>query len=120
MASKYPMKNIRPSIPSMYIDKSLCIIWELFCNRKRATGGNGMGAQDDSSSQVSRVFRDTLRVELDARGTELGVAMPQWVDQTTNAKFVEDVWRVGVRVRVNEKGIVTKEEIEVCIREVME
>ncbi|KAJ0093647.1 hypothetical protein Patl1_26904 [Pistacia atlantica] len=46
--------------------------------------------------------------------------MPQWTDQTTNAKFVEDVWRVGVRVRVNEKGIVTREEIEVCMREVME
>ena len=48
------------------------------------------------------------------------VAMPQWTDQTTNAKFVEDVWRVGVRVKVGEDGIVKKEEIEECIREVME
>ncbi|XP_044465777.1 UDP-glycosyltransferase 74E2-like [Mangifera indica] len=48
------------------------------------------------------------------------VAMPQFSDQTTNAKFIEDVWEVGVRVRVNEKGIVTREEIEMCIREVME
>ncbi|KAJ0093005.1 hypothetical protein Patl1_26894 [Pistacia atlantica] len=48
------------------------------------------------------------------------VAMPRWSDQTTNAKFIEDVWQVGVRVRVNEKGIVTREEIELCIREVME
>ncbi|KAJ0093006.1 hypothetical protein Patl1_26893 [Pistacia atlantica] len=48
------------------------------------------------------------------------VAMPQWTDQTTNAKYVEDVWQVGVRVRVNEKGIVTREEIEICIKEVME
>ncbi|XP_044498739.1 mogroside IE synthase-like isoform X2 [Mangifera indica] len=48
------------------------------------------------------------------------VAMPQWTDQTTNAKYIEDVWQVGVRVRVNEKGIVTREEIEGCIREVME
>ncbi|XP_044467004.1 UDP-glycosyltransferase 74E2-like [Mangifera indica] len=48
------------------------------------------------------------------------VAMPQFSDQTTNAKFIEDVWKVGVRVRVNEKGIVTREDIEVCIREVME
>lgn len=48
------------------------------------------------------------------------VAMPYWSDQTTNAKFVADVWRVGVRVKVNEEGIVTKEEIEMCIREVME
>ncbi|XP_044498150.1 mogroside IE synthase-like [Mangifera indica] len=48
------------------------------------------------------------------------VAMPQWTDQTTNAKFVEDVWQVGFRVRANEKMIVTREEIEICIKEVME
>ncbi|KAJ0092841.1 hypothetical protein Patl1_26910 [Pistacia atlantica] len=48
------------------------------------------------------------------------VAMPIWTDQTTNAKFVEDVWQVGVRVGVNEQGIVTRKEIEVCIKEVME
>lgn len=49
------------------------------------------------------------------------VAMPQWTDQTTDAKFVEDVWKVGVRVNVNEEdGIVSREEIESCIRQVME
>lgn len=48
------------------------------------------------------------------------VAMPQWTDQPTDAKFVEDVWKVGVRVRVDEDGIVRRDEIERCIREVME
>ncbi|XP_003632087.1 mogroside IE synthase [Vitis vinifera] len=48
------------------------------------------------------------------------VAMPQWTDQTTNAKFIEDVWGVGVRVKVGENGIVKREEIKECIREVME
>ncbi|KAF5728763.1 UDP-glucoronosyl/UDP-glucosyl transferase family protein [Tripterygium wilfordii] len=48
------------------------------------------------------------------------VAMPYWVDQPTNAKFVKDVWQVGVRVQVNEKGLVEKEEIARCIKEVME
>ncbi|XP_042496877.1 UDP-glycosyltransferase 74F2-like [Macadamia integrifolia] len=48
------------------------------------------------------------------------VGMPQWTDQTTNAKYVEDVWGVGIRVRVDDKGIVRKEEVELCIREVME
>jgi len=47
------------------------------------------------------------------------VAMPQWTDQPTNAKFVVDVWQVGVRVKVGENGMVTQEEIERCIREVM-
>ncbi|TKY60143.1 UDP-glycosyltransferase 74F1 [Spatholobus suberectus] len=48
------------------------------------------------------------------------VAIPQWTDQPVNAKFVEDVWKVGIRVKVNENGIVTREEIENCIRVVME
>ncbi|KAJ7962254.1 Glycosyltransferase [Quillaja saponaria] len=49
------------------------------------------------------------------------VAMPQWTDQPTNAKFIVDVWKVGIRAKIDhEKGIVTREEIEMCIREVME
>ncbi|EEF29929.1 UDP-glucosyltransferase, putative [Ricinus communis] len=48
------------------------------------------------------------------------VAMPQWTDQPTNAKYVEDVWKVGIRARRNEKGIVRRETVELCIREVME
>ncbi|KAF9608428.1 hypothetical protein IFM89_009794 [Coptis chinensis] len=47
------------------------------------------------------------------------VAIPQWIDQPTNAKFIEDVWRVGVRAKVDEKGIVISEEIENCIWDVM-
>ena len=48
------------------------------------------------------------------------VATPQWTDQTTNAKFIMDVWKVGVRIKLDEKDIATKEEIVICIREVME
>ena len=48
------------------------------------------------------------------------VGMPQWTDQPNNAKYVEDVWKVGVRVKVGEDGIVRKEEIKGCIRRVME
>ncbi|KAL5578595.1 hypothetical protein UlMin_011037 [Ulmus minor] len=48
------------------------------------------------------------------------VAIPQWTDQPTNAKFVMDVWRVGIRVKVDEKGKATRKEIEKCIRLVME
>ena len=29
------------------------------------------------------------------------VGFPQQVDQTTNAKLVEDVWKMGVRVKAN-------------------
>ncbi|XP_037432071.1 UDP-glucosyltransferase UGT13248-like [Triticum dicoccoides] len=44
------------------------------------------------------------------------VTVPQWADQPTNAKYIEDVWHVGVRV----KGAVTKEELTRCVREVMD
>ncbi|KAM3750069.1 hypothetical protein ACB098_04G009700 [Castanea mollissima] len=47
------------------------------------------------------------------------VAMPQWNDQTTNSKFVMDVWKIGIRVKVDDNGMVTREEIELCINEVM-
>ena len=48
------------------------------------------------------------------------VCVPQWTDQPTNAKFVADVWGVGVRARVDDKGCVRREEIGFCIRELME
>ncbi|XVF09228.1 hypothetical protein REPUB_Repub07fG0074200 [Reevesia pubescens] len=54
-------------------------------------------------------------------GLSLGVPMvgvPQWSDQPTNAKFLADVWKVGVRAK-NDEGIVTREELEKCLREVM-
>ncbi|CAN1121293.1 UDP-glycosyltransferase 74E2 [Linum perenne] len=53
------------------------------------------------------------------------VGVPQFADQPTNAKFVEDVWKVGVRVVMKkeeedgEEGIM-REEIEKGIMEVME
>ncbi|CAF1699718.1 hypothetical protein Bca4012_001785 [Brassica carinata] len=53
----------------------------------------------------------------------LGVAligMPAYSDQPTNAKFIEDVWKVGVRVKADKDGFVTKEEIVRCVGEVME
>ncbi|XP_022132196.1 UDP-glycosyltransferase 74E2-like [Momordica charantia] len=49
------------------------------------------------------------------------VAVPQWIDQTTNAKFIADVWEIGVRVKLNEKHeIATKDELEASIRQVIE
>ncbi|KAG7568722.1 UDP-glucuronosyl/UDP-glucosyltransferase [Arabidopsis thaliana x Arabidopsis arenosa] len=53
----------------------------------------------------------------------LGVAligMPAYSEQPTNAKFIEDVWKVGVRVKADQNGFVTKEEIVRCVGEVME
>ncbi|KAL2525398.1 UDP-glycosyltransferase 74E2 [Abeliophyllum distichum] len=48
------------------------------------------------------------------------VAMPHWTDQTTNAKFIADVWQMGIKARPDVKGIVSREEIDKCINLVMD
>ncbi|KAE8038048.1 hypothetical protein FH972_010594 [Carpinus fangiana] len=32
------------------------------------------------------------------------VAVPQWTDQSTNAKYIMDVWKMGLKAPANEKG----------------
>ncbi|CAO2821751.1 unnamed protein product [Amaranthus hypochondriacus] len=48
------------------------------------------------------------------------VGFPQWTDQPTNAKCIVEFWKIGVKVRVDEKGFLSSDELEFCIREVME
>ncbi|OMO59204.1 UDP-glucuronosyl/UDP-glucosyltransferase [Corchorus olitorius] len=48
------------------------------------------------------------------------LAMPQWTDQGTNAKHVEDVWKIGIRARPDEKGFVRREIIGQCLKEIIE
>lgn len=55
-------------------------------------------------------------------GLSLGVPMvgvPQWADQLTDAKFLGEIWGVGVRPKEDEKGVVRKEEVVMCLKEVM-
>ncbi|XP_050208552.1 phloretin 4'-O-glucosyltransferase-like [Mercurialis annua] len=47
------------------------------------------------------------------------VAFPQWSDQGTNTKLIEDVWKSGVRGARNEEGIVESGEIKRCLELVM-
>ncbi|CAA2998877.1 crocetin glucosyltransferase, chloroplastic-like [Olea europaea subsp. europaea] len=48
------------------------------------------------------------------------VAFPQWTDQTTNAKLIQDVWRTGLRVNPREDGTVESDEIKRCIGTIMD
>ncbi|KAK4270074.1 hypothetical protein QN277_023157 [Acacia crassicarpa] len=53
----------------------------------------------------------------------LGVPMigvPYWSDQTTNLKYIVDVWKVGLRAQMDEKGILRRETVKDCIKEIME
>uniref|UniRef100_A0A2P2J9U0 Glycosyltransferase n=1 Tax=Rhizophora mucronata TaxID=61149 RepID=A0A2P2J9U0_RHIMU len=47
------------------------------------------------------------------------VAFPQWADQLTITKLVEDVWKMGVRLRTNSEGLAESAEIKRCLELVM-
>ncbi|XP_022147183.1 crocetin glucosyltransferase, chloroplastic-like [Momordica charantia] len=47
------------------------------------------------------------------------VGFPLQIEQATNVKLVEDVWRTGVRVKANAEGIVERGEIRRCLDIVM-
>ncbi|KAK2415451.1 UDP-glycosyltransferase 74G1 [Trifolium repens] len=48
------------------------------------------------------------------------IAIPQWSDQTTNAKFIVDVWKFGIRAPIDVNKIVRKDTLKACILEIME
>ncbi|XP_022947891.1 UDP-glycosyltransferase 84B2-like [Cucurbita moschata] len=45
------------------------------------------------------------------------IALPEWTDQPTNAKLLTDVFKMGVRMRKGDGGIVSSKEVERCIWE---
>lgn len=47
------------------------------------------------------------------------VVMPQWTDQTTNAKLIADVWQIGVRMKVDGDGVVGRENVAACVTDIM-
>ncbi|XWS45214.1 hypothetical protein CRYUN_Cryun15aG0116900 [Craigia yunnanensis] len=48
------------------------------------------------------------------------VAYPEWTDQATNAKLLVDVYKIGVRMRNSEDETLSVEEVERCIKEVID
>ncbi|WMV48371.1 hypothetical protein MTR67_041756 [Solanum verrucosum] len=48
------------------------------------------------------------------------VACPLWTDQGCNAKLIQDVWKIGVRVNASEEGVVERDEFKRCMDIVME
>lgn len=47
------------------------------------------------------------------------IAYPQWTDQPTSAKLIGDVLQIGVRLMPNKDGVVSNEEVERCIGEIV-
>ncbi|XP_027925102.1 UDP-glycosyltransferase 74G1-like [Vigna unguiculata] len=48
------------------------------------------------------------------------VAVPCWSDQNTNAKYVADVWKIGIRASTDENNVVDGESLKHCVEEIME
>ncbi|CAL0330771.1 unnamed protein product [Lupinus luteus] len=48
------------------------------------------------------------------------ICYPDWTDQRTNAVLIENVFKNGVNLKCDEDRVASTEEIERCIREVME
>ncbi|XP_030536657.1 UDP-glycosyltransferase 74E2-like [Rhodamnia argentea] len=89
-------------------DKGLVVKW---CNQLQVLSHGSVGCFMTHCGWNSTMEGLSLGVPM--------VVMPQWTDQPTNAAFIAEVWKVGVRVSANEKGIVTGEEIESCVNQVM-
>ncbi|KAK3206092.1 hypothetical protein Dsin_020138 [Dipteronia sinensis] len=102
-----------PKLPKQFIeeiaDKGLLVRWS---PQLEVLSNKALGCFFSHAGWNSSIEALCLEVPM--------VVMPQWTDQPMNAKCVEDVWKVGIRVRVDEDGIVRRKEIENCIREVME
>jgi len=48
------------------------------------------------------------------------VCLPQWADQLPDAKFLEEIWEVGVRPKEDENGVVKRDEFILSLKVVME
>eukprot|EP00253_Pinus_taeda_P002982 PITA_02982 len=49
------------------------------------------------------------------------LAFPQWTDQATNSKYIAEKWKTGLRLhKRSADGLVGKEEVEKCIKMIME
>ncbi|MCD9559066.1 hypothetical protein HAX54_016795 [Datura stramonium] len=120
LRTRYTIKTIGPTVPSMYLDKRL--------KDDKEYGSSLFKPNSETSRCVGTssnwMFLYSLWMEFNSGSTEFRsttIGMPQWTDQPTNAKFISDVWQTGVRVKARENGvIITRKEIASSIREVME
>lgn len=118
MGNKYFLWVVKPSeeskLPSNFIEeeatgeKGLVVRW---CPQLEVLAHPGVGCFISHCGWNSTAEAISFGVPV--------VAMPQFLDQMTNAYLVEEVWGVGVRAKADEKGVATREEIGRCIEEVM-
>ncbi|KAH7576548.1 hypothetical protein JRO89_XS01G0105100 [Xanthoceras sorbifolium] len=118
------LKTVGPTIPSMSMA-------ELGAEQMEELAG-GLKASDKYFLWVVRASEQAKLPENFVHETSqtglvvtlsLGVpmvAVPQWTDKSTNAKYIMDVWKMGLKAKADEKGIVRREAMENCIREILD
>lgn len=103
----------RHQLPTEFVDatehRGLVVSW---CNQLEVLANGAVGCFVTHCGWNSTVEGLSLGVPM--------VAIPQWSDQMTDAKFIEEVWGVGVRCREDEFGVVRSEEVLFCLKEMME
>ncbi|XP_068662286.1 mogroside IE synthase-like [Aristolochia californica] len=97
--------KLPPHFVEQTADEGLVVQW---CNQLQVLAHPAVGCFISHCGWNSTLEALSLGVPL--------VAVPHWTDQPTNAKYIEDVWGVGLRAK---KGPITSADIERCIKEVM-
>ncbi|CAA0814975.1 UDP-glycosyltransferase 74E2 [Striga hermonthica] len=98
-------ENYRDETPQ---EKGLIVTW---CNQLDVLAHEAVGCFITHCGWNSTLEALSLGVPM--------VGLPQWSDQSTNAKFVGDVWKTGVKGEADESGVVRRDEIIRCVERVM-
>ncbi|KAJ8748177.1 hypothetical protein K2173_000585 [Erythroxylum novogranatense] len=106
-------KTEEAKLPSEIIadtkDKGLVVPW---CQQLEVLAHEAVGCFVSHCGWNSTVEALSLGVPV--------VAVPQWTDQSTNAKYITDVWKMGIKALPDEKGIVRQETVQHCLSQIME
>ncbi|KAI9111234.1 hypothetical protein K1719_017845 [Acacia pycnantha] len=102
----------KPKLPKDFLDisqdKGLVVTW---CTQIQVLNHEAVGCFLTHCGWNSTVEAVSLGVPM--------VAVPQWTDQPTDAKYIKDVWKMGVKAEADDKRLVRTETVKKCIEEVM-
>ena len=98
-------KNIR----EILFEKGLIVTW---CPQLQVLSHKAVGCFVTHCGWNSTLEAVSLGVPM--------IVVPHWSDQPTNAKYIVDVWKIGVKATKDEKGIIKRETLKHCIKETME
>ncbi|XP_047170716.1 UDP-glycosyltransferase 74F2-like [Vigna umbellata] len=103
------MGKIPKDFETVNSEKGLVVTW---CSQLKVLEHKGVGCFVTHCGWNSTLEALSLGVPM--------IAMPQWTDQTTNAKLIEDVWKIGLRVSLDDKGIFRREGLKHALKKIME